>query len=943
MSIKTKFGIVVMLCIFLGVSAASLLNYSIFKKEMIDTLIARKEGVVKDIGGEVNNMLLKASHVSEMVRTDRNTVSLMRYSIAQLVNVRNLLISAQMFLSPAANIFVADMEGDVLAYSAHQVGNISEEDYFEEAKSSPYNVAMFIPHPEYPSRKDLLVAAQVRHLGTTVGIVAVLIDLYDLLSAKTGDDAFMVIDEDGGTALYTGEETQRFRQVLTDSALSAIRQERDGYIETGDHFLFFSAIPGIGGYVVLHSTKPNMYAFLNQMKTMNIVLHVLIFGLALLCANLLTRAFNVMLTHLNEAIDEAKAHEMKAVEASQAKTIFLANMSHEIRTPLNAVIGLTEIELRNDLNTQTLENLGKVHRAGTLLLSIVNDILDMSKIESGKFQLVPVKYHFASLVSDTIHQNVPLLAGKSVTFETDIDENIPVQFYGDELRIRQVLTNLLSNAFKYTDEGKVTLSIKCGGQDGESGRENEARMEFVVSDTGRGIKKEDFGRLFSEYGQLDMWKNRKVEGTGLGLSICKNLVDMMGGSIEVKSEYGKGSSFKASIRQVITDPAPIGPETARNLSTFRMEENRRGQKLTRRRIPYGKVLVVDDVFTNLDVAKGLMTPYELTVHCASGGRQAVEIMREEKTRYDLILMDHMMPEMDGIEALRAIRETGTEYAENIPVVVLTANALVGNEEFFLNNGFQGFLSKPIDILKLDAVINKWIPRNPGLEAALGEKTHETEQSDEVEENSLGGRSFSEWIHLGLDIAEGALRYGLDAYLGVIRSYATHTPALLDKLRFVSEESLKDYAVTIHGIKGSSYGISAKKVGKLAEALEDAAKDGNFTAVMRDNGPFIKEAEALLKAASDLLKESAGGESGAKEHVAAPDAELLGKLSEACSKFDIAAMDTAMDKLESYTYDSQSELVEWLREQLENLEYASMSERLEEVLGNKFIIAKEAAG
>ena len=1020
MPIKTKFGIVVMLSIFLGVSATSFLNYSIFRKEMVDTLIARKEGVVRDVSGEVNSMLFRAFHASEMVRNDRNTVNLMRYRLAsQLTNVRNLLHSAQIFLSPAANIIVADMDGDVLAYSVRRADNISEEDYFEEAKSSLHAITTFTSHPEYPFHKNLLIATQVKHFGANVGIVAVLIDLYDLLNAEnggpagntgsqdmfrqalmkkygmSGDDTLTIIDGNGQMVFYAGDEKHRFTQIMTDEVLSTINQEQGGYIETGEHFLFFSAIPRIGGYVVMYCLKPSMYSFVNQMKTMNVTLHILIFGLALFCTNLLTRAviprlqqgvkfaqavisgevsgrldegddefgvmfraFNVMLTHLEEAIGEAKAQELNAVEAnsklawqnsllevivdqrtaelthaktqaeeaSQAKTMFLASMSHEIRTPLNAIIGLTEIELRNDLNIHTLENLEKVHRAGTLLLGIINDILDVSKIESGKFQLVPVKYYFANLVSDTIHQNVPLLAGKPVTFETFIDENIPVQLYGDEIRIRQVLTNLLSNAFKYTDEGKATLSIRCDRHG------NEAQMEFVVSDTGRGIKKEDFSKLFSEYRQLDMRKNRKVGGTGLGLSICKNLVDMMGGLIEVKSEYGKGSSFKAVIGQGIADPTPIGLEAARNLRTFRMDKTRRDQNLTRRRIPYGKVLVVDDVLTNLDVAKGLMAPYELTIHCASGGKQAVGIMREEKTRYDMIFMDHMMPEMDGIEAVSAIRELGTEYARNIPVIALTANALVGNEEFFLSNDFQGFLSKPIDVLKLDDIINKWIPHNPELETQLREKIQEAAQPAEAV--SLGGRSLSEWTHFGLDIAEGTRRYGLDAYLEIIRSYAAHTPALLDKLRIVSEETLKDYAVTVHGIKGSSYGTAAKKVGKLAEALENAAKDGNFTAIMRDNGPFLKEADALLEAMSDLLKKSAGEENGAKKHVHAPDNDLLGELRDACSKYDIAAMDAVVSKLESYTYDSQSELVEWLREQLENLEYASMSERLEKILGNE---------
>jgi PAS domain S-box-containing protein len=606
------------------------------------------------------------------------------------------------------------------------------------------------------------------------------------------------------------------------------------------------------------------------------------------------------------AITQAK---IAAENSARTRSLFLARMSHEIRTPMNAIMSLSEVELRNDLPDETRSNIEKIYNSGSLLMSIINDILDISKIDSGNFDIIPVEYDFANLISDVIHLNVIRISDKPIKFESSIDEMTPRKLVGDKIRIKQILNNLLSNAFKYTNEGSVHMSVYCAAQD------DHAVLSFSVRDTGIGIKPEDMENLFGDFRQFDKLTNRKIEGTGLGLAICKQLVDLMGGMMHVESEYGRGSIFTVTIRQQIADPTPIDTETARALKTFRLQENRHAKTLSYNLMPYGKVLVVDDVVTNLDVARALMHPYGLTVHCLVSGRQAVETVREGKIEYDIILMDHMMPGTDGLEAVRIIRnDIGTHYAREVPIIALTANALVGNEDMFLENGFQGFISKPIDVLKLDAVLNKWIKdkREPVCTSAP------QPQADDVPEILLDG----------VDTADGIARLGgARAYLEILHSYARHTEVLIEGIRDATPENLGEYAVTVHGIKGASFNISAYRVGKLAERLESAARKSDYDAVALLNGEFITSAGKLISDIRALL-EYLEGDSKGMPLKTSPDPETLVCLLEACRNFDSGGIKKASSELGSFSYERDGDLADWLIEQAENLEYDSIVERLE---------------
>jgi signal transduction histidine kinase/CheY-like chemotaxis protein len=406
---------------------------------------------------------------------------------------------------------------------------------------------------------------------------------------------------------------------------------------------------------------------------------------------------------LEESVIELRKQTETAITASESKSAFLATMSHEIRTPLNAVIGLADIELRKTLPKETFNNIKKIRTSGSNLLSIINDILDISKIESHNLELIPNEYHTPSLINDTIQLNILRIGDKPITFKLEIDETLPARLYGDELRIKQVFNNLLSNAFKYTKEGTVCMALSHTMQG------NETILTMSVKDSGMGIRPEDQKLLFSDYMQVDLKAHRSIEGTGLGLAISKRLMELMGGTISLVSEYGRGSCFTIMFRQGIIDSTGIGKKTVESLRNFQWTEEKQEKIETYTQMPDRRVLVVDDVEINLEVAKGIMEVYGFTIDCVTSGRQAIALIEDNGLHYDAVFMDHMMPDMDGMEATKYIREEiGTDYARTVPIIALTANALIGNEDNFLANGFTAFLSKPLDPRQLDEVINKYV-------------------------------------------------------------------------------------------------------------------------------------------------------------------------------------------------------------------------------------------
>ena len=638
---------------------------------------------------------------------------------------------------------------------------------------------------------------------------------------------------------------------------------------------------------------------------------------------------------LREAEERAQSLEVisKAAEmASHAKSEFLAKMSHELRTPLNAVIGFLGLELQKRLPRETAANLEISLDACHNLLYLIDDILDISKIETDHFDLTRDNYRLVGFIDDIVRLNRFRLESKHIHCRLDIDENLPSWLYGDDLRIKQVINNLLSNAFKYTEQGTITLGIGLAPE--EETQAGSVSIRFSVRDTGQGIAAGNIEKLFTSYTRFDSKANRLIEGTGLGLAICKGLVEKMGGRMEVDSEYGKGSVFSCVIPQLVIDPTPIGKVAVREL-TFPRSTSRRGET-TRRPpwrcspMPYARVLVVDDVPTNLAVARSMLLRYGMTVDCVAGGREAIERIRSGQPRYDAVFMDHMMPGMDGIEALRWIRGINSDYARSVPVIILTANVVAGNEKKFLDLGFQAFLAKPIDPMKLDGVLNRWV-KNALREAGL--TAVHTEQSEQDTAPCGDQDVGASLIHIdGLDMEEAISRFGSEeAYLDVLRSYAVNTPQLLEQMRRLSDTDLSDCALLAHGMKGASYGVGAKALGDMAEKLERWGTRKHGRKVRQALPLFFEAAEKLLHDIGALLA-ALGPDSGAEEDKplkAAPDPGELAALYKASLSCSHSAMEERLRTLEQYRYQADGELVVWLRARVDALDYDQINERLAE--------------
>ncbi|MGN0154281.1 MAG: response regulator [Lachnospiraceae bacterium] len=622
---------------------------------------------------------------------------------------------------------------------------------------------------------------------------------------------------------------------------------------------------------------------------------------------------------IREILDMESAKQ-QAISASEAKARFLAHMSHEIRTPINAVLGMDAMILRESRELPIKEYALDIQNAGQSLLALVNDILDFSKIESGKMELLPEEYDLSSMIHDIFNMISMKAEAKELELQLHVDETLPSRLYGDDVRVRQVLVNLLNNAVKYTPEGHVSLTVS-----GEK-RSDTVILHFAVEDTGIGIRQEDIVKLFVEFERIEERRNRSIEGTGLGMNIVVQLLKMMDSYLDVESVYGEGSQFSFDLEQKIVDEEPIG-----NLEQRIRQQTRTYSYQAAFTAPDAKVLVVDDNAVNRKVFTNLLKETKLQIYEASGGEECLELVRNNY--YDVIFLDHMMPDMDGIEVLRCMKSWEEEYpCRNTPVVVLTANAITGAKEMYLSEGFDAFLSKPIIPDKLEKLLMQFI--SDDRIAVVTEDLVNQNESGVV--SSIGDKElFIEDFPViaGVDWEYGLLHLKDEKLLqNTIRDcyHLMETDAsVLERLcqDIADPEICNQYRLKVHSMKSSAAMIGATFISGVAQMLEYAARDGQVEIIRQITPLFLKEWRELKQKLS-FFAESKENETGKKKPVDYKGInEFLRLLSVAMENMDIDAADEIVEHLKQYDYpDEEKPWMEELAIAVESLD----GEKIEEL-------------
>ncbi|MBP3475350.1 MAG: response regulator [Lachnospiraceae bacterium] len=587
---------------------------------------------------------------------------------------------------------------------------------------------------------------------------------------------------------------------------------------------------------------------------------------------------------------ELKDAMKAAKKAEGARDIFLANMSHELRTPINTILGLNELIIRESQDEAIKEYALDIRQAGNILLTLVSDILDFSKLEAGQLQLKEGIYDVSSLLNDLINSISIQLRKKKLDLVLDIANDIPYKLMGDEIHIRQIISNLLSNAVKFTEEGRVTLHL------GWKQLEDDAiEIDVIVKDTGIGIKEQDMPKLFGAFQRMDSTVRSSGKRTGLGLAITNRLVEMMGGKLEVQSVYGKGSAFAFKLVQHVVDKEPLGDFEKQYKESLRSRENYQQKFIA----PLGRILIVDDNAMNLAVAQGLLKQTRLQIDVANSGEECLALIKRKT--YHLICLDHMMPVMDGVQTLHAIRAMEGNPSRDIPVIALTANAVAGAREFYINEGFQDYLTKPIDADKFENMLIEYLPDNVVYLTEDQDMGRDYEKEDA--EMALSIKE-SQLYMIGFNIRNG-LKYmnGDKALYGkVLLDFHTILKEKEEALQdFLKKGDMPGYAIIVHSLKGNARNVGADDLADEAFTLEKMSKAGQLEDV-EVRSPILF---SMMRTMRESLKVYLDHEEKTESTKKVEEDTLIKKITEDEWK---KALQELADRLDDFDSDSANEKI-----------------------------------
>lgn len=941
---------------------------------------------------------------------------------------------------------VALQDGFLYSTMTSEEKNLSGEAYYQ-ASMRGESVIEYVPIKIFENNviSGLLISAPIYNFSIDpehpIGVLVAMLDMKKLaetvyISGFNGQGATYIINSEGEIVLqtkrlsysnlYTTLSNNQFEKGYSlEQMTEDLNAQRAGFAVYSDFgvekFMHYRHL-GIADWSVVSIIEKNLITG----KTTRLTQELTALGIAVIIL------FPLLLIFAISSILSSKTNKL----AAQTKSAFLANMSHEIRTPMNAIVGIGQIMLREELTDEQKTYMTGIVNAGNGLLTIINDILDISKIESGKFNIVEEEYELESVIYDIVAVIAVRLSDKPIEFFVDVDPDLPKYLTGDMIRVKQVLTNIIGNAAKFTNSGYIRLGIHGEVKDGQ------IMLTMPVEDTGIGISKANLTKLFASFTQVDTHRNRNVEGTGLGLAISKQLCELMGGDINVESNYGAGSTFTIRVRQRVTKPEKIVtlPETksvrllllepsklmqehfsrcmnrlhlnyvfCESFDSFAVEAQssrythaladpqslhrlaeeastlpeltpialtsikdqasmqdygrtiigplftlqltailsnstaplirlQRGtiDILSIQPLPFVRVLLVDDNEVNLQVANGLMSPYHMQVDCAASGKAAIRMIEENS--YDLVFMDHMMPEMDGVEALKLIRALNNSK-KNTPVIALTANVTHGAQDSFIQVGFNGFLSKPIDTVRLNAILKKWLhDLNEAREVANPAKTRSFYES--LLQKGRGSAAESAGAKLKsssyIDFEAGLSKLGSrEVYCSILTTYCRSAREKLRELPLLLETDLDRFTIEIHGLKGASGGVCAEPIALEAAKLEQLAKEKKLPDI-RDTLPAflfilqkaLEEIELFIRP-NDACENLTSTEQAQAKQGRFSAAELL-TWKEAFWNFDSDKIAALLSASKAFRYDDpEQELLSKLKKCFDAYEFEAPVELIED--------------